>query len=835
MEKIKKTRFFEQNLDLCCALLIVVVFYFVALYCKHIYPFGIDYLINENDFRTQSVPIYMHMWDFFHGKSSLFFEWRIGLGSNFAGTLSHFSLLSPFSLFFLFVERADIPQSMTWFILLKLISMCFSMTVFLNNDSLLFRHRPSRLFVILGSAGYAINGYTMQYYGFPWMDVAVFIPPLFLFLDKLLTSHSYDVRLSDISYVILLTVVFVLNIPQAYAVCLLVLGYACGYLFIVLKDKNNRSICCIKLIILSLLALGLSMAFFLPAYLNIRNSYRMTFGNYGNGIQSYITMMDLAKQEVYRKNRIALSVSAPLLMMCFSSLPIKKGGETNRIRLFYLYIMFLTLAPVFFESVNGVFHNGPYSCYPMRYAYTNVFLIIAVGIASVSKSETFHSIRRVIVYLSSAIWVVSSVVCLSWIEGSSPYGYENVELADKSGPQHITRTRLMDASMIENYPLYMDVSALSNYVPLNSLDQVGFVQKTGYSQRWVALDDAGGTLFSDALMRENYKVESNVSASGIWKKNESDYSIIRHSFDNNLCRIYQSVYSYDPALFVPSSFDPDDKLTSENPFENQNRISNAVFSEELFTWETYDLLSTNKNVDIHCNGNEMVYFWSNTASEITISLNGEEVLIPDLNNPENTLYPTAYNNGIICLGSYKDQSLSLGVSLSEIENANASFVVGHLNLDTFIETFHRNQVVTKAMICEKAVIQADIECSEDGYIMMPIYSDPGWTGYINYKRIVPESLYGMFLLLPVKAGLNHINLVFVPQGVRAGILISVLSAVLLLSYILVSSKKDNKAILSKVAALSRKLVLAVWVGFLLYVYIIPIFFRTCMSLYKRFF
>ena len=156
-----------QNEYLITALLVACIYLCVCA-LKHIYPFGNQYLINENDFRAQSLPIYMHVWDALHGTSSLFFDWRIGLGSSFAGTISHYSLLSPFSLFFLFVSREGIMASITWFILLKLIAMALSMCLFLKHDALFFRERKlSSFWVIIGSAAYALNGYTMQYYGFP--------------------------------------------------------------------------------------------------------------------------------------------------------------------------------------------------------------------------------------------------------------------------------------------------------------------------------------------------------------------------------------------------------------------------------------------------------------------------------------------------------------------------------------------------------------------------------------------------------------------------------------------------------------------------------------------
>ena len=76
----------------------------VILIFKGIWPFGsnrIDYFDNMQ----QVAPLYAHLWDWMHGKASLWFDWYTGLGTNVSMSISAFSMLSPFNLFLYLVPR----------------------------------------------------------------------------------------------------------------------------------------------------------------------------------------------------------------------------------------------------------------------------------------------------------------------------------------------------------------------------------------------------------------------------------------------------------------------------------------------------------------------------------------------------------------------------------------------------------------------------------------------------------------------------------------------------------------------------------------------------------
>ena len=212
---------------LITAILISAVF---LVFCdlKQVSPFGPKTLECNDDFPDQMIPLYFHVYDALHGKASLFFEWRTGLGMNYAGAAAHYSLLSPFSLFFLFLRRSSIPYSMIWFILIKLIAMGCTMNYYLSHQPMLVRKPISLTLQILLSFLYAVNGYTMMYYGFGWMDVSIFAPLLILYADRILASRSATISSSERWYPFLLPLVLIR--PEESDFTILVTGRKAVYL-----------------------------------------------------------------------------------------------------------------------------------------------------------------------------------------------------------------------------------------------------------------------------------------------------------------------------------------------------------------------------------------------------------------------------------------------------------------------------------------------------------------------------------------------------------------------------------------------------------------------------
>ena len=85
----------------------------------------------------------------------------------------------------------------------------------------------------MGSVGYALSAYSVQYYLLPWLDIAAMFP---LLIYALLYMIKYEpgrqIKKYSAAYLILMTLIFITHIPQAYMVCFYLILFAGSYFFL---------------------------------------------------------------------------------------------------------------------------------------------------------------------------------------------------------------------------------------------------------------------------------------------------------------------------------------------------------------------------------------------------------------------------------------------------------------------------------------------------------------------------------------------------------------------------------------------------------------------------
>ena len=169
--------------------LITMVVMLVILICKGIWPFGtnrIDYFDNMQ----QVAPLYAHLWDWMHGKASIWFDWYTGFGTNVSMSISAFSMLSPFNLLLYLVPRNLILESISILTIVKMMVMAVSMYAVVN-----YRNKSLSYWLKLTfSLMYAFCSYTLLYGSCftPWMDLVALFPLLIMAYDHMIeTGKKY--------------------------------------------------------------------------------------------------------------------------------------------------------------------------------------------------------------------------------------------------------------------------------------------------------------------------------------------------------------------------------------------------------------------------------------------------------------------------------------------------------------------------------------------------------------------------------------------------------------------------------------------------------------------
>ena len=819
----------------------VSVLFLLLCACKQIYPFG-EGTIDTIDFGSQWVPAYYHVWDFLHGEGSLLFDWNAAGGMDFSGSASQFVLLSPFNLLFLFVGRSQIQQFMTFFILIKLAAMGLSMCFFLEKRSRGLREEIP--WIVAGSTAYALSGYTFQYYGMGWVDVAVILPILIhCFEGMAKKEQEWKPGRYAIGYLLCLTLVFVISIPQAYMICIFLILYAGGYFFIKREDGTCRKGGMLKFGLVSLLSLGLSAVIFLPAALSILRSYRMSGAEYG-GENGYFWLLGQSGMDARIKWIMLLGVLIPFLYLVVT---VRK----KRSCLWQSYLVAVMVIPVAVEAVNLVWHKGTYMCFPMRHGYMMIFAILAMAYErsqerlAGGKVKIEGKKKGILTGAVIAVWGVVTFGIGMDALFSNTHGKEvdfvrdaeeiGTVLAEESDVFH--KVKIADASLDSNYPLIAGVASYSNNLHILTAEQINALRSLGYSQIWTRLSDTGGTLFSDALLGYQYTVNHRQSGNG----DAMEMSCYENYETTEHFSILKNRYTYGTGIRIDlESYRQYNGAASANVFENQNMISNMLFGEDFFTTWTESFADEKVNetlvYEIPVEKEGMLYLYSKELSGAEIFVNGELLPVPSYENLSGTRYLSEHNNGILTLGLFEGETVTVEIRQTCYDTMIPKQIqFGILDMAAFADSVAACGEDTVTYELGKKSLKISASAKEEEFLLLPVNADGGWKCTINGGEEGMARIFGNLTLIQLKPGENEIVLTYVPGGLEKGAAVTILTVVVLALWAALARIKKADNVIGKIyhgLSYGALAVFAlVFAGCLLVVYVVPMVYSLYLKLF----
>lgn len=819
----------------------VSVLFLLLCACKHIYPFG-EGTIDTIDFGSQWVPAYYHVWDFLHGKGSLLFDWNAAGGMNFSGSASQFVLLSPFNLLFLFVGRSQIQQFMTFFILIKLAAMGLSMCFFLEKRSLGFWEEIP--WIAAGSTAYALSGYTFQYYGMGWVDVAVFLPFLIhCFEEMTKKERGWKPGRYAIGYLLCLTLIFVVSIPQAYMICIFLILYAGGYFFLKREDGIGGKGGMLKFGLVSLLSLGLSAVIFLPAALGILRSYRMSGAEYG-GENGYFWLLGQSGMDARIKWVMLLGVLFPFLYLIVTM-------RKKRSCFWQSYLVAVMVIPVAVEAVNLVWHKGTYMCFPMRHGYMMIFAILAMAYERYQERLTEGKVKiegkkkGILTGAVIAVWGVLTFgigmdALFSNTHGKQVDFVRDAEeigtvLAEESDVFH--KVKIADASLDSNYPLIAGVASYSNNLHILTAEQINALRSLGYSQIWTRLSDTGGTLFSDALLGYQYTVNHRQSGNGdaMQMSCYENYETTEHF------SILKNKYTYGTGLRIDlESYRQYNGAASANVFENQNMISNMLFGEDFFTTWTESFADEKANetlvYEIPVEKEGMLYLYSKELSGAEIFVNGEQLPVPSYENLSGTRYLSEHNNGILTLGLFEGETVTVEIRQTCYDTGIPKQIqFGILDMAAFTDSVAESREDTVTYELGKKSLKISASAKEEEFLLLSVNADGGWKCTINGGEEGMARIFGNLTLIQLKPGENEIVLTYVPGGLEKGAAVTILAVVALALWAALAKIKKADNVIGKIyhglSYVALVVFALVFAGCLLVVYVVPMVYSLYLKVF----
>lgn len=617
----------------------------VILILKGIWPFGssrIDYFDNMQ----QVAPLYAHLWDFMHGKASIWFDWYTGLGTNVSMSISAFSMITPFNLLLYFVPRSYILESISIITLVKMIFMSVAMYALINKkyNNLVYGLK------VMFSCMYAFCGYVILYGSCftPWMDIVAFFPILIMAYDRMLETGK------KMLYICMIALCFIINYYLS-AMSLIYIFLICGIRMVVMQERKQWKETAWNVGIGTIAGIGLSAFVLVPVFAQLSSSQR---GGASKGLLSqyagWITSSIVTDGAMAALQRwMMLYGLAFVIAVIIMGMKIYKSDRKQLI--YSVAMLVVALGPVLMEATNLMWHFGSYNGYTLRNGYLISFTLICIAagmaekmFADIPLKGAFYRRQTAVVVVIGAVYVmiynilpinnemlamaffimifaimfavymfmlirkkefncktVILVIALELFIGAYAligppkfYTYEDYQIgdyvqyandaADSLDIEESATDRIVnpDISLNANYPLILRRGALSSFTAALEDDTQSYAKRWGYSKYFLWLLDSGGTVFSNAVLHVTQAVNINELDSALYtlEKKEGDYSL------------YNTNYNLPFGFCVDSSFSKLD-MTNVDWITYHNRMYKAMTeSKETFVTRIYPQAETAGNI-----------------------------------------------------------------------------------------------------------------------------------------------------------------------------------------------------------------------------------------------
>ena len=384
----------------------------------------------------------------------------------------------------------------------------------------------------------------------------------------------------------------------------------------------------------------------------------------------------------------------------------------------------------------------------------------------------------------------------------------------------------------------MGYGSLAHYTSLNDRLYMHTVKQLGYSSYWMEVNSNGGTVFTDALLRNKYTVHSG---------SESGAFFVSEPINGARVSVKQNEYCFPFGFYIKDgeTFKADEtlerreiqnalyeKLTGDSGLYTKYEpelLSNVVdlSNDERFSYQIVTQSEPAKIIySIKITQPVALYFdlfdeYTNNLREPYYSkISSVRVTVGGLTRKSIPSYPTQSNNGTAFLGNYSHCVADVTVTLTDSVSANTFglFSVATTKLKNAI-----NEAIGGDFNKKPNGISGKINAPDDGYVFFAVPYNQGFKAKVNGKNAEVNEFNG-FMTVKVQKGENTVELNFKPEGFTAGICISVIGLILGALYFCIFKEKieQNEKINAIANNISFYCVLALGAVVIFVIYLFPL-------------
>ncbi len=390
--------------------------------------------------------------------------------------------------------------------------------------------------------------------------------------------------------------------------------------------------------------------------------------------------------------------------------------------------------------------------------------------------------------------VFNSCVYVASAANSAKSEISVIDLSGKISDDSLYRVKTNQKYFDANLTGSLGYNTLSHYTSLTGESFMYTMKKLGYSSYWMEVNSNGGTQLTDAILGNKYSIiktdEIKSSDPIIYQNNK--YAIKQNDLTLSLGLImqphqiksmknlpdttrlnlqqnlFQSIFNTDENLFI--NYEP-------------TSLTNVTYTADEYYGLTLPDRTTNGfiNYQIPVKGKQTLYF--DCFDRLTNSL------IEHINSSFNVFvngklvqsdYPSQSSNGLINLGTFTDETVSVEVELLKEVNAK-SFGLAGLKEDILQQAITDTSVAQLKQVNNK-IIGTAVTDSNGAYLFLSITYDKGYTINVNHKKTEVLCVFDSFMAVKLEKGNNDIYISYLPSGFHTGACLSVVGVLLLVGF-----------------------------------------------------
>lgn len=813
------------------AFFVPVVIMIIIFAQRGIFPFGEESFL-RTDMYHQYAPFFSEFRHKLAEGGSLLYSWDIGLGVNFAALYAYY-LASPLNWLLILCPGKYVIEFMTAAIVLKIGLAGLSFTWYLRKRSGV----PDFGACFFGIF-YALSGYMAAYsWNIMWLDCIVLFPLILLGLEQLVREKK------GLLYCISLALSILSNYYISIMICMFMVIYFAVLMVLDWENFKDGWGKCIGLFAgCSLLAGGLAAAVLLPEIFALQStaSGEMSFPQ---TVESYFSIVDMLARhignvqvEIGLEHWPNIYCGTAVLMLFLLYLVCR--NISLREKAVYCSLLLFFLASFSVNVLNFIWHGFHYpNSLPARQSFIYIALMLTVCFQAYRNLDRFSDRSILAAFLGAVSFVLLSQ---KFREGDEAYHFAVfygavfflavyaglMVLYRRRGQGERGRKRAALAALLTLFTVCVEAAVNTTCTSVTTTSRTAYTADNG------AVETLAASLKGSADFYRIEKTDQRTKNDGAWmhfpsvslfssmahadvtefmkslgcEGSTNAYSItgstpfvdcllsVKYAFyprEQSMDRLeyvqdYQGTYLYANRYALPLGFMIPDIMKNEwhlnmaNPADVQNSLCSLFDAPDVLQEET-GLGNGPSLIYTPEESGEYYAFVSNKQVKSVSLKKGEEKDTFDNVNRGYLIEVGMVEAGETLAFQNEEGNEDLGIRLYRYNEAGLEHVYRKLA-----------ESPLTLSVWEDDRLKGTVDAGMGGTLFTSIPYDKGWTVTVDGQERQPQELFGAFLGIELEPGSHVIECSYMPEGLKEGMMISLLCAAVLAAAVFISRRRRQK-------------------------------------------